>query len=279
VTVWTIIKVLQWTVEHFQKHGIASARLDAEILMSRSLGIPRIKLYTDFEKILTPGELAAIRELVQRRLKHEPVAYILGEKEWYSEKFKVGPGVLIPRPETELIVDEVKKTGLAGPARVLDLGTGSGCLAVVIKKLFPHAEVTASDISEKALETAKENALRILGADLITFVASDLFGEISGPFDLIVSNPPYIPDGAVIDRTVREYEPPEALFAGPDGMDFYRRFLPEAPGFLAPGGRALLELGLETAVPVTGLIDSGRFGHYLVNDLNKIPRLLVLTLK
>ena len=279
MTVWTILKVLQWTAEHFQKHGIPSARIDAELLMSHSLGIPRIKLYTDFEKILNPDELAAIRELVQRRAKHEPVAYILGEKEFYSEKFKVGPGVLIPRPETELIIDEVKKLNPSGSLRLLDMGTGSGCLAVVIKKLFPGLDVTASDISDKALELAKENAEKILGPGSVAFVKSALFEGIEGKFDIIVSNPPYIPEGTRLDRTVGEFEPAEALFAGPDGLAFYRPFLEKARDFLEPSGRAILELGIETGKPVEGLIDPVKFDARFVDDLNRIRRLAVLTAK
>jgi release factor glutamine methyltransferase len=285
---WTILKVLQWTSGHFTKLGLPSARLDAELLISHALQLPRIQLYAQFEKILQPDELAAIRELVRRRSEFEPVAYIMGRKEFYSESFLVDRSVLIPRPETEFIIEEIKNLFPAGsPARMLDIGTGSGCIAVVVKKIHPEFEVHGGDISPAALLTAEKNAGKILGQDHgIHFHRMDVFDPLDGStlpetFDLIVSNPPYVPETArqSLMRDVRDYEPSEALFSGTDGMDFTKKLISSAPAHLAPQGSLLFETGVDISEATKKIIDQNLFEVRTARDYSGIERVFILKKK
>jgi len=247
--IWTILEVLRWTIGRFERHGIASARLDAELLATLAFSRTRIELYTHFDQPLGDPELAAYRGLVQRRMSGESVAYILGRKEFWSLDLLVDARVLVPRPDTETLVEQAMDVlkamdGNVRALRVADIGTGSGALALALKKERPGDEVFAVDVSSDALEVARGNASR-LGLD-ITFVQGDLVAPLAGLglFDLVASNPPYIPsqDIAGLSPEVRR-EPHLALDGGTDGLVLVRRLAKEARAILAPGGALAMEIG------------------------------------
>ncbi|MCA9136455.1 MAG: peptide chain release factor N(5)-glutamine methyltransferase [Planctomycetales bacterium] len=248
---WTVLRLLQWTTEFFQKRGSGSARLDAEVLLAHARGCSRIELYTAFEE--EPGEeqRAAFRELVRRRGEGTPVALLVGYKEFYSLRFRVNEHTLIPRPETEHLVIEALDCAKSiksadRPLLVADVGTGSGAIAIAIALHCPTARVIATDISQRALEVARWNADKHEVADRIEFVACDLLADVGTPetFDLICSNPPYVSEQeyAELDRSVRDHEPRSALVAGDDGTEVIKRLLAESYGRLNPGGRLIIEL-------------------------------------
>lgn len=249
---WTILKVIRWTDERFQKEGLPTPRLDAEVLLAAALGFDRVKLYTHFDQPLRAEELSRFKEMVQRRLKREPVAYILGQKEFWSLSFKVSQDVLIPRPETETLVAEALNLLASmnmetGNPRILEIGTGSGAISVAVAEEIPSAEIIATDVSEKALDLAVENAVRHDLRERIRFIQGDLFSPLKKgqPFHLILTNPPYISRKQLTDLLpeVRDFEPRLALDGGEDGLDFYRRALPQAGDFLLAGGWFLGEIG------------------------------------
>ena len=253
---WTILEVLRWTIGRFERQGVASARLDAELLAAHAFGRTRVELYTHFDQPLGDPELAVYRALVQRRLDGEPVAYILGRKEFWSLDLLVDARVLVPRPDTETLVEQalemLQGIGTNGRAlRVADIGTGSGALALALKKERPHDEVFAADVSPEALAVAGENAGR-LGLD-IALVQGDLLEPLAhlGMFDLIVSNPPYIssPDIEGLSPEVRR-EPRLALDGGEDGLALVRRLAKDAPKVLAPSGALVMEIGAGQATDV-----------------------------
>ncbi|QDU67952.1 peptide chain release factor N(5)-glutamine methyltransferase [Engelhardtia mirabilis] len=242
--------------EFLQRKGLEEFRLDAELLVSHALGLGRLDLFLQLDRPVVETEVVAARELLVRRAKGEPVAYLIGEREFYGRGFEVGPGVLIPRPETELIVDLARdwaKQTLfpSGGARVLDVGTGSGCLAVTLALELPGSTVDAIDVSEPALNRALANAAR-LGAD-VSFHRGDGLGpwrSETARFDLIVSNPPYIDPGHAGDlaREVRDHEPVEALFAPAGDPDHWAlRLMDQGLALLRPGGVLLIELGYDQA--------------------------------
>jgi release factor glutamine methyltransferase len=246
---WTILEVLRWTIGRFERHGTASARLDAELLAAQAFGRTRVELYTHFDQPLGDPELAAYRTLVQRRMAGESVAYILGRKEFWSLDLEVDARVLVPRPDTETLVEQALEWLKGMPdkgraLRVADIGTGSGALALALKKERPGDEVFAVDLSADALDVARGNANR-LGLD-VTFLQGDLVSPLAGlaPFDLIASNPPYIPsqDIAGLSPEVRN-EPRLALDGGADGLVLVRRLANEARGVLAPEGALAMEIG------------------------------------
>ena len=255
---WNSLRLIEWTTSYFEKVGVPNSRLDAELLLAHVLQVKRIGLYTDHEKRIGEKELARFKTLIQRRVKREPLQQILGETEFYGLKFKVTPDVLIPRPETELLVEEtvrildppsppLTKRGPGGFS-VLDIGTGSGCIAITLAKHFSNATIVATDISKEALEIARENAKRHEVS--IEFILADIapwkrFTAEGRTFDLIVSNPPYIPNGEFLNLQpeVRDFEPRKALEGGLDGLAAIQRILTEAPPFLQSGGSLLLEIG------------------------------------
>ena len=250
---WTIERLLTWTRGHFQSKGLDEPRLAAELLLAQALGCRKIELYTRFDQVPAGPELDRFRQSVKAAAQGEPIAYLIGRKEFYSLDFEVTPDVLIPRPETELLIEEslvvCKALGVEQPA-ILDLCTGSGCIAVTLAKRLPAARITASDVSPGALAVAGRNAAKHGVESRIAFIESDMLdlpaGAIpSGGFDLIVSNPPYVsrdhPDGLADD--VRKYEPALALFGGADGLDAYRRIAAGARAALKPTGRLLVEIG------------------------------------
>jgi release factor glutamine methyltransferase len=255
---WTVRRLLEWTTPFFTRKGVDSPRLSAELLLSHVLSIPRIKLYIDYERAPDPPQLAAYRELVRRAAEDEPVAYLTGRAHFFSLEFKVTRDVLIPRPDTETLVENViqlvrRQQGLENP-RVLDLCTGSGCIAAAIAQNIKSAHVVATDNSPAAVALAKENIATLNLGDRVMVEEGDLFSPLSRlvdrqPFNLLVSNPPYIPSGQIanLDRSVRDYEPHLALDGGPDGMSFHRRIFTEAPQHLLAGAFVFLEIAFDQA--------------------------------
>jgi release factor glutamine methyltransferase len=251
---WTILKVLQWTTGYFSRKSIEQPRANAEVLLAHTLGVERIQLYIRYDQPLNTGELARFREAVRRRAAHEPTQYITREQEFWSLSFQVTPSVLIPRPETELLVEEALKILQDSPhGRVLDLGTGSGAIAVALAHERPSLHVVATDRSPEALAVARKNAVRHSVQDRISFTAMDLFGALrpSHPlFDLIVSNPPYIGDAELsgLSPEILHHEPTAALRGGgPNGLDIIRKILADAHTHLVSGGSILLEIGMGQA--------------------------------
>jgi len=274
--VWTILSVLQWTEKRFAERGLASPRLDAQVLLAHVLQKDRVYLYTHFDQPLAPEELAKYRGLIQRRLAGEPVAYLVGEKEFQSLTFAVDKRVLVPRPDTEATVEAalaLLPSGASG--RVVDVGTGSGAIALSIKKERPDLEVLAVDLSSDAAAVARANAERLGFA--VEIVEGDLLAPVAAraPFTLIVSNPPYIPsdDIAALAPEVRS-EPMLALDGGEDGLDAIRRLIADAPPLLADGGALVLEVGFGQAPAVVALFAAdGRYDPAMTTkDLAGIER-------
>ena len=257
---WTVLKILTWTKEYLAGKGVDNARLEAEWLLSSALGLDRVGLYVNFDKPLTDAELALFRGMVTRRARREPLQYILGTQEFMGMEFETTTAALIPRHDTETLVEEAVKRG-EGAKKVLDIGVGSGCIAIALAKKLPGAEVFGVEQSAAALELATRNAAKH-GA-VVTMVNGSLFEPFSGErFDLIVSNPPYIPTAeiAALQPEVRDYEPCDALDGGSDGLDFYRLIIPAAPGHMDSGGWLLLEVGIGQAEQVLELFaGTGRF--------------------
>jgi len=248
--VWTIGRVLRWATEDLGRRGINdSPRLDAELLLGHATGLDRVRMLVDGARPLEADELSRFRELLVRRRRFEPVAYILGEREFYGLRFSVNQHVLIPRPDTETLVDvaleRTRERHLFG--RALDVCTGSGCVAVAFATERPTWHVTGSDLSEEALGVARKNALRHGAIWNVDFRCSDLLAGIDAEprFDLITANPPYIPDGEVpgLVPDIKNFEPSLALCGGPDGLAILRRLVKAAPGWLAPGGVLAMEVG------------------------------------
>jgi len=277
---WTIREVLDWTTQDFAGRGIASPRLDAELLVAKALGTDRVGLYLDLNRPLVDRERSAIRPLVARRREREPVAYILGHRDFYGRRFKVTPDVLIPRPDTETLVEHaLERIPEDAPCRVLDVGTGSGAIAVTIAAERPLAQVTATDISEAALKIASENAERLEVAGRIRFERANLLSGAE-QYDVIVSNPPYITESEMktLQAEVREYEPVTALEAGEDGLDVVRALLASAEPVTANGAQMLIEVGSGQAAAVVGFAAEHTAWQPVAvyPDLNRIERVVHL---
>jgi release factor glutamine methyltransferase len=256
VAPWTVRRILEWTTAFFNRKDVDSPRLSAERLLAHVLGYPRIKLYTDYERPLTDGDLTRYRSLVQRAAEQEPIEYLSGIAHFFNLEFEVTPDVLIPRPDTETLVEHVlqlcRNTGGMEAPRVLDLCTGSGCIAAAIGHHLKNAVVVASDVSEKAVVVARRNIERLGLAGRVTVEQGDLYESLAGkvdaqPFQLIVANPPYIAQSQVakLDRSVKDYEPLLALDGGADGLDLHRGILAQAADRLVPGGRVYLEIAYD----------------------------------
>lgn len=273
---WTILKVLDWTKGYLADKGVENARLEAEWLLCEVLGLERMGLYLNFDKPLSEAELALFRGMVARRARREPLQYILGTQEFMGMEFEVSPAVLIPRHDTEALVEEAVRCG--GEARkILDIGVGSGCIAVSLARRLPDAEVCGVDKSTEALAIARRNAEK--NGVTVTFREGSLFEPFAGErFDLIVSNPPYIPTGDLsgLQPEVRDFEPAGALDGGPDGLAFYRVIIPAAPEYLTPGGWLLVEVGAGQAKAVRGLFEeTGRLGElFTTKDQAGIERVV-----
>jgi len=244
----TIRDVLVGAVDALKKSGIPTPRLDAEVLLSRLLGVGRTKLFVLSNTNLPDERVEDFQRFIDRRRRGEPVAYIVGSKEFWSLPFEVTPDVLIPRPETEILVEEVLRTcrtfSLDEPD-IIEVGTGSGAVSVALARELPGARIVATDISPGALEVAERNASLNGVRERISFLCGDLFGPISGKFDIITSNPPYIPEAGFsrLPLGVRGFEPFVALVGGPEGTEFQKLLIKEAPGCLKERGWLLMEIG------------------------------------
>ena len=259
--IWTIGRILKWTEQYFKDKGIESPRLDAEVLLAHVLEKQRIYLYVHFDEPLQPGELAAYREMIKKRVLRVPVAQILGEKEFMGLTFKVTADTLVPRPDTEILVqaavDRLRAMAGEEPLRFADIGTGSGAICLSVLHYLAGTVADTVDISPAARAVAEENAASLGLADRITFHTGDLLQPLSGiSFAAILSNPPYIPEADIVKLApeVRLKEPHTALSGGQDGLDFYRRLANEALAMLVPGGFTAFEVGIHQAGDVADLL-------------------------
>ncbi len=273
---WTVFKLISWTETYFARHHIDSPRLTAEILLGFCLGIRRLDLYLQHDRPLEKQELARFKTLIQRRKNHEPVAYITGEKGFFESSFQVGPGVLIPRPDTETLVTttlSVLDENPGKPQKALELGVGSGAIVISLAKVHPEHLFFAGDISRVALDSARKNAAREKEIGTIHFFNGSWFAPlVPGPFfDVIVSNPPYIPsrDISELAPEIRNHEPITALDGGYDGLSCIRDIVTQAGDYLVPGGQLLLEMGFDQKDKVTALAKTcPQFDHiHIIQDL------------
>jgi release factor glutamine methyltransferase len=277
MTNWTVRSLLAWAREWLANKGVETARLDAELLLAHALGCDRVRLYIDVDKPLAPDELARFKPLVQRRGTREPVAYILGTKEFYGRPFDLCPGVFIPRPETEILVQlALEAIPRDAAARVLDLCAGSGAAGVTIAAERPQASVDLVEIAEIAVPVARRNADRH-APGRARVLQGDLFAALGGGdrYNVIVSNPPYVPlaDQSRLAPEIVEHEPHLALFAGADGLDVIRRIAGGLRAHLAPGGLFATEIDPPQAARVSALlVDAGLAGVRVVRDLAGLDR-------
>ena len=269
---WTILRTLQWTARYFTEKGIEQPRPAAEILLAHVLSCQRIDLYMHHDQPLSQQELDRFRRLIQRRVNREPVAYIVGSKEFWSLTFEVNPDVLIPRPETERLVELVlAQFGAQTRLDVLDLGTGSGVIGIALSVERPDWWIRAMDASPKALVVARKNARSNGRGDHIRFFAGDWFAPLSrqkARFDLIVSNPPYIPSADIpgLETEVMQYEPLHALDGGPQGADDLAHLIQNSPAYLKKGGHLFLEIGYDQGPAVAALAKaSGAYREILIH--------------
>jgi release factor glutamine methyltransferase len=284
--VWSVVELLKTTTAFFTEKKIDEPRLSAELLLGRVLGLQRLQLYLDHERPVIPAELAAFRAACRERLQGRPVQYIAGEAFFYGYRFFVDERVLIPRPETELVLEHAMErlasSGLesAQTPSILDIGTGSGCIAITLALRMPGARVTAADVSADALDVARRNAEAHGVADRIRFVEADAldasFAEkAGGPFEMLVSNPPYIPEveWATLQEEVKRYEPRLALVA-PQGFEYYESIVAAAPALLRKGGVLCFELHADGAAEVRKFVASGFSGVEVMQDYNRLDRAL-----
>lgn len=261
---WTVRRILDWTIAFLKERGSETPRLDAEILLAQARACQRIQLYTQFDEPLTESQRRVMRDLVKRRGAHEPVAYLVGHREFFSLRFAVRPGLFIPRPDTETLVLQALEVIKSNPrAHVLELCTGSGCIAVAIARNAPQCRITTVELSELAYEVALSNIEAHQVADRVILLQGDLFEAVpeDARFDLIVSNPPYIPTHEIteLQADVRDHEPHLALDGGPDGLDVIRRLVAESPRRLSPGGWLMFELSPEQGDAAVKLLRDGGF--------------------
>lgn len=282
---WTIASLLKWTVGYFERLGIDSPRVDAELLLSHLLGIKRIDLYLQFERPMSGKELAGFKKMVVRRADRCPVQYITCQQGFRYIDLQVGEGALIPRPETEIIIDIAKTlTADINSPSILDIGTGSGAIALSIASEMPDSDVIAVDISEAALEIARSN-LRRLGLSNVKLVQSDLFSNLDEDYqlkiDLIVSNPPYISEASFVDLPpeVRKFEPKNALVPGDTGLEIIDRIVSDSPDWLSNCGNLLVEIaGPDQALAVRKMVANSEGLNFesAQKDLAGIERFVIL---
>lgn len=262
---FTVIEIIKKTTDFFTTKGIESPRLNAELLIGHALERKRMQLYLEFERPLSEGELERIRPLVRRRAQHEPLQYIVGETGFFGLKLKVDRRALIPRPETEQLVEHVAAARAASPpSRILDLGTGSGAIALALAQAFPAATIIAIDRSDDALALARENAVSTALAERVTFLSSDWFAAVPpGVFDVVVSNPPYLTaeETAQTSPEVREFEPTQALTAANGGLADLEKIIAGAPPFLAAGGLLALETGIAQHERLRSVVQAAGFSR------------------
>jgi release factor glutamine methyltransferase len=279
----TVLEVIQRSTEFLSKKGVDSPRLQTELLLAHLLDLPRMQLYLNFERQLSETEVDNFRDLIKRRSQREPLQHIIGSTSFCGLEFAVNRHVLIPRPETEILAEQGWKflnSRSAQPSTALDLGTGSGCLAISLAKHCPTAQIFATDISTDGLELAKQNAARHNVPDRIHFLHGDAFAPLESPisFDLIISNPPYIPTTEIptLQAEVRDYDPHQALDGGPDGLAFYRRIAAEAAPFLKPGGKIMLEFGDGQTQAIREIFESQKWiVEAILEDYTQRPRILI----
>jgi len=289
----TVLEVIRKSAEFLGNKGVDSPRLQAELLLAHVLKLPRMKLYLNFERALSDAELTAVREAVKRRGQREPLQHIVGSTSFCGLEMIVNRNVLVPRPETELLAEHGWEflqaiPGLNAPLdrpettdrQALDFGTGSGCIAIALAVKCPAARVVALDASAEALAIAQQNAALNGARDQTEFLLGDGFGALptGASFDLIISNPPYIPSAeiATLQPEVRDFDPRRALDGGPDGLGFYRRLAAEAAGYLTEHGRIMLEFGDGQADAVKGIFEGKAWiTERVVEDYTKRPRLFI----
>jgi release factor glutamine methyltransferase len=272
----SIREALRQSIERLELHHVSNARLQVEVLLSHLLSVEKAYLYTHDDRALSPEQFQALEDLLYDRISGVPLQYIVGRQEFYARDFEVSPAVLIPRPETEHVIETVLALEKEAPApRIIDVGTGSGCISITLALELPAATVLASDISEEALKVARKNAGR-LGAN-VGFVVADVLDGIAGPFDMVVSNPPYVKPGdfSRLQREVRDHEPHVALFSPNDELGIYRKLIPQAQERLRPGGYLLMEIGIGMEERVLGLFGDGWEKLPTQADLQGIPRTTV----
>jgi release factor glutamine methyltransferase len=264
----TVLEVLKLASDHFQKRGSDSARLDAEVLLAHTLGLRRLDLYLKFDRPLTEPEVTSYRELVAKRAKGEPVAYLVGHKEFMGLDFVVTPAVLAPNPDTEALVQRAVEIAREAnqPMRVADVGTGSGCIAIAIAHYAPNVEVVASDVSPDALEVARRNVDAHGMDSRIQLVCGDLMGPLSGSFDLICANLPYVAEGSRLAAEVVA-QPARALYADANGSALVTRLLDDSPAHLSAGGRVLAELDPSIIAEAVEAASRKFTGHRIHRDL------------
>ena len=270
-----MLEVLKLASEHLGKHGSDSARLDAEVMLAGALGLRRLDLYLQFDRPLTESELSVYRAQVARRAHGEPVAYVVGHKEFMALDFEVTPSVLVPNPDTEVLVQLAVAWAreAASAVRMADVGTGSGCIGVAVAHYAPSVEVWASDISGVALEVAARNVSKHSLEQRIHLACGDLMEPLPGTFDLVCANLPYVAAGAELPPEVRS-QPSVALYAGGDGAELVARLLEVAPARLNAGGRLLAEIDPSIAAAMAGVAEKNFAGHRIHNDLGGHERVL-----
>ena len=279
--IWTIGRILKWTEQYFGTKGVESPRLDAEVLLSHVLKKERIYLYVHFDQPLEAAELAAYKELIKQRVNHVPVAYLLGQKEFMGLTFKVTPATLIPRPDTEILVQAAVER-LRGREKVsfADIGTGSGAICLSVLSFVPDSTAATVDISQEARAVAEENAESLGLSERIEFFTGDLLEPVKDrKFTAILSNPPYIPEQDIegLQAEVRCQEPYGALAGGKDGLDFYRRLCSEAPVLLDDDGFMAFEVGIGQAAKVAALAEENPLiaRTEILKDLAGIERVVI----
>jgi len=278
---WTIGRLLAWTTDFLRRRGSESPRLDAEVLLAHVLDWQRVQLYTHYEEEVGERARGDFRNLLRRRADGAPVAYLVGRKEFYSLALEVSPAVLIPRPESEFVVVEfLEMARLLDQPKAVDVGTGSGCLAIACAHQHPSVRFVAIDLSPEALALARKNAARHGVAERIDFRLGNILEPVAalGPFDVILSNPPYIPTGVIptLEPGVRDHEPHMALDGGPDGLQVVARLIEQAIPLLKPDGHLILEIGTAQEQPVRALIEAHPELRLVptIHDLPKHPRVI-----
>jgi len=282
----TVLEAIQKSTEFLARKGVDSPRLQTELLLAHLLKLPRMKLYLNFERALTPAETDALRELVKRRGQREPLQHLTGSASFCGLEIAVNRHALVPRPETELLAElgwQYLSTLNSQPSIVLDFGTGTGCIAIALAAKCPSAKIVATDISPDALALARENAARNNVADRIEFRQGDGVAALSAEirFDLIISNPPYIPSAeiATLQPEVRDFDPRLALDGGADGLDFHRKLAAETPPFLKPGGNIMVEFGDGQADAVRKIFETEKWVVEAVReDYSHRQRILIASL-
>lgn len=283
---WTIQKLIEWMMVYFEQKGIDSSRLTAELLLSYVLGVKRIELYMKFNEAVEQQHLDQLRGLVKRIGENEPYAYLIGKTEFYSMEIKVTPDCLIPRPETELLVERAIELLRAAKAnrtqKLCDLCTGSGCIAVAIAKNYQNCKIIATDISDAALAVAAENVGKYNLSDRIELLCGDLFEPIihgldDDKFDMIVSNPPYVSDAEfeLLDENVKDYEPRQALYGGKDGLDIYRKIIGGLGDHLKPDGVLIMEIGYSQGQAVKQLLEPVFSEVKIEKDISNNDRIVI----